>query len=317
MSGDRGGRRLRRLPRIGATGARFPRLRDDDAVADEAVAAGADAVADEAAEPAGADEVAGDAAEPAGAPDDGPAVPGVPASGAPPSPDGDGPDGTAPPSSAPDPLVGRTGARFNSRARKDRRAPRTMLEPASRPPEPEVPTPRDEFVGRTGARFGSWTRRARREAARAAAEDAVVPAQAPPRHHSGDPDPDDAPTLPLYVSAPSPASTRTAVRPYYRTGGRTRTSTPLALETLVSLPSPRPPLEDPEHRAIGDLCGDPRSVAEVAALLAVPLGVARVLLDDMAVAGLLVVHPTAVSLSPGPGPDLALLDRVLSGLHRL
>jgi hypothetical protein len=112
-----------------------------------------------------------------------------------------------------------------------------------------------------------------------------------------------------------PESTRTRVRPYVRTRGRTRTRVELAVETLVSIPSPRPPLEDPEHVALGDVVGAPRSVAEVAAMLAVPLGVARVIIDDMAGAGLLVVHPR--SLAPSGTPSRDMMQRVLDGLHRL
>ena len=84
------------------------------------------------------------------------------------------------------------------------------------------------------------------------------------------------------------------------------------------MPTPRPALEDPEHRAIGEVCDGPRSVAEVAALLGVPLGVARVLIDDMADEGLIVVHRTA-SGGPegGDAPDLRVVERVLAGLRRL
>jgi hypothetical protein len=105
------------------------------------------------------------------------------------------------------------------------------------------------------------------------------------------------------------------VRPYIRTRGRTRARADLAVETLVSIPSPRPALEDPEHVAVGDVVDDPRSVAEVAALLAVPLGVARVIIDDMVGAGLLLVHPRAVAVSGAPTRDM--MQRVLDGLHRL
>jgi hypothetical protein len=56
-------------------------------------------------------------------------------------------------------------------------------------------------------------------------------------------------------------------------------------------------------------------VAEVAALLSVPLGVARVLLGDMAGLGVVTVHQNASSA--GNTPDLALMERVLSGLRRL
>jgi len=58
-----------------------------------------------------------------------------------------------------------------------------------------------------------------------------------------------------------------------------------------------------------------RAVAGGAALLALPLGTARVLLADMIDLGLLRVpgNPAA----PGSRPDLTLLERVLAGLHRL
>jgi hypothetical protein len=133
--------------------------------------------------------------------------------------------------------------------------------------------------------------------------------------------PDDAPTAPLHLAElrnrMEGIESRVSVRPYVRTRGRTRARADLRVETLVSIPSPRPPLEDPEHRAIGDLCDGPRSVAEVAALMGVPLGVARILIGDMADEGTLRVHPTVDGLSPGPGPDRAVMARVLRGLHKL
>jgi uncharacterized protein DUF742 len=108
------------------------------------------------------------------------------------------------------------------------------------------------------------------------------------------------------------------VRPYAWTRGRTRPAYDLAVETLLSTtPRGRDPelVTQYEHRMIADLCGEPKSVAEVAALLSLPLGVARVLLGDMAAHGSIVVHETASST--GDGPDLALMERVLSGLRRL
>ena len=108
------------------------------------------------------------------------------------------------------------------------------------------------------------------------------------------------------------------VRPYAWTGGRTRPVYQLAIETLISLgPQGRDPsrLQQYEHRAVADLCREPRSVAEVAALLKLPLGVARVLLGDMASQGTVVVHQTASTSDAGP--DRALMERVLSGLRRL
>lgn len=114
------------------------------------------------------------------------------------------------------------------------------------------------------------------------------------------------------------ADAAASVRPYTWTGGRTRSDYDLAIEALVStseLGGQTDTLARSEHRAVAELCREPRSVAEVAALLALPLGVARVVLGDMAGLGLVVVHQTAGSL--GEIPDLALMERVLSGLRRL
>ncbi|MCW2722672.1 DUF742 domain-containing protein [Pseudonocardia sp.] len=109
-----------------------------------------------------------------------------------------------------------------------------------------------------------------------------------------------------------------AVRPYTWTRGRTKSGLDLAIETLVSTSQrgrDQMGLLQVEHRAVAELCEQTRSVAEVAALLSLPLGVARVLLGDMAGLGVVTVHQTASSA--GNAPDLALMERVLSGLRRL
>ena len=109
-----------------------------------------------------------------------------------------------------------------------------------------------------------------------------------------------------------------AVRPYAWTRGRTKSGLDLAIETLLSTSQrgrDQMGLLQVEHRAVAELCEQARSVAEVAALLSIPLGVARVLLGDMAGLGLVTVHQTASSA--GKTPDLALMERVLSGLRRL
>ncbi|GHH89664.1 DUF742 domain-containing protein [Streptomyces capitiformicae] len=115
------------------------------------------------------------------------------------------------------------------------------------------------------------------------------------------------------------------VRPYSLTGGRTRFGHVLLVETFVAVleaPAERPQLENgslntkvmPEMRAIVELCRRMRTVAEIAALLRMPLGVVRVLLSDLADQGKIRVYGTG----HGPGqPDRALLERVLSGLRRL
>ena len=115
-----------------------------------------------------------------------------------------------------------------------------------------------------------------------------------------------------------PEDFRFIVRPYTWTQGRTRPVQDLAVETLVSTSDAGRDVtttHSAEHSAIAGLCADVRSVAEVAALLALPLGVARVLLADMIDTGLVHVHrnPTAF----GNSPDLSLMERVLAGLNQL
>jgi hypothetical protein len=108
------------------------------------------------------------------------------------------------------------------------------------------------------------------------------------------------------------------VRPYSWTGGRTRSSVDLRIEALVTTTERGDDTESlghTEHRAVAGLCREPRSVAEVATLLGVPLGVAKVLLGDMATLGLVVVHRTATG--GANKAHLRLMERVLSGLRRL
>jgi hypothetical protein len=122
------------------------------------------------------------------------------------------------------------------------------------------------------------------------------------------------------------ADRRTArVRPYALTGGRTRFGHVLMVETFVAtVDGPGEQLAltwgdwaervMPELRAIVELCRRMRSVAEISALLRMPLGVVRVLISDLADQGRIRVYGTG----HGPGsPDRALLERVLSGLRRL
>lgn len=114
------------------------------------------------------------------------------------------------------------------------------------------------------------------------------------------------------------AETGSMVRPYTKTGGRTRSDYDLAIEALVST-SERGRSPDaavrPEHRSICGLCLDTRSVAEVAAHLRLPLGVARVLIGDMAGMGLVLIHQSGMVV--GDRPSIEFMERVLSGLRRL
>lgn len=121
-----------------------------------------------------------------------------------------------------------------------------------------------------------------------------------------------------------PEDFRFAVRPYTWTRGRTWPVADLALETLVSTSDQGRDLSSicsVEHAAIAQLCSEVHSVAEVAALLALPLGVVRVLLADMIGAGLVRVHRHLMgwdsAMGWGSAPGQSVLERVLAGLHRL
>jgi hypothetical protein len=108
------------------------------------------------------------------------------------------------------------------------------------------------------------------------------------------------------------------VRPYAWTRGRTTSHFRLEIETLLStteLYREDDESTPSEYCSVAELCHQPRSVAEVAALLRMPLGVAKVLAGDMAENGLLVVHETAAV--DGDSPDQMLMERILSGLRRL
>jgi hypothetical protein len=109
------------------------------------------------------------------------------------------------------------------------------------------------------------------------------------------------------------------VRPYAMTGGRTRPRYQLAIEALVSTTADPSQLHGqlPEHQRICQLCFEIKSVAEISALLSIPLGVARILVADLAEAGLVAIHQPGGDETTGGQPDVTLLERVLSGLRKL
>jgi hypothetical protein len=114
-----------------------------------------------------------------------------------------------------------------------------------------------------------------------------------------------------------PDQSSSLVRPYAVTGGRTKPSYQLQIEAMVSASHYEArdlSVLSPECQSILGFCRDWRSVAEISAVLRMPLGVARVLVGDMAMEGLVRVHQA----DHGQGrPDLNLLERVLSGLRKL
>jgi hypothetical protein len=76
------------------------------------------------------------------------------------------------------------------------------------------------------------------------------------------------------------------VRPFVVTGGRTRArDDSLRVETMVQTVSDAPTHLNFEHARTVEFCWEPRSIAEVAAELGMPLGVAMVLVGDLVEAG--------------------------------
>jgi hypothetical protein len=68
-----------------------------------------------------------------------------------------------------------------------------------------------------------------------------------------------------------------------------------------------------ERRQIADLCRAAQSVAEISALLSLPLGVATVLARDLAADGFLIA---AVPV-PDPTTDLTIITRLIHAVHAL
>ncbi|WP_193046086.1 DUF742 domain-containing protein [Mycolicibacterium baixiangningiae] len=121
------------------------------------------------------------------------------------------------------------------------------------------------------------------------------------------------------MDEPESASEPSLVRPYTLTAGRTdsRVHLPLEapIETLESSQPPRWPAGDARGEILV-LCAHRPSVAEIAARLSVPLGVARVLVGDLVTQGYLRVHTT---LDPSASSDerRELIGRTLRGLRAL
>ncbi|MEU3626288.1 hypothetical protein BS329_16495 [Amycolatopsis coloradensis] len=106
------------------------------------------------------------------------------------------------------------------------------------------------------------------------------------------------------------------IRPYALTGGRTKSSHLLLVETLISVPRYDPALAEalmPESRSLYERARERSSIAELSVGLDLPLGVVRVLIGDLATQGAVFVHPTAHAYNH----DTNVLERILDGLKRL
>jgi hypothetical protein len=141
-----------------------------------------------------------------------------------------------------------------------------------------------------------------------------------PSPYDQPPAPRIQPVQPQRRPEPVPAAANNPlVRPYAMTGGRTRPRYQLAIEALVHTTAQPHQMQGqlPEHQRICHLCREIKSVAEISALLTIPLGVARILVADLAEAGLVAIHQPGGDENAGGQPDVTLLERVLSGLRKL
>jgi hypothetical protein len=109
------------------------------------------------------------------------------------------------------------------------------------------------------------------------------------------------------------------IRPYAVTRGRTEPVRDIAMEAvLVTTERGRQEaaFAGRDKQRIATLCDQqPLSLAEIASHMRVALGVAKVLVADMAIEGLLTLHETTVH--DGYEERMELLERVLSGLRKL
>jgi len=112
------------------------------------------------------------------------------------------------------------------------------------------------------------------------------------------------------------------VRPYTMTGGRTGAGLPLiALEALVAVTPAGMRMRSRFRWEAAEIVAQTRSetaIVELAALLAVPVGVVRVLVADLQEQG--AVNVTDPALEPFADDDAAftdLLHKVLDGLNAL
>jgi Protein of unknown function (DUF742) len=119
--------------------------------------------------------------------------------------------------------------------------------------------------------------------------------------HSADDNPADGPgrVVPVYAV----------------TGGRTRSdSAELPMESLVMATAGPTDGMQAEYQQILEMADRPVSLVEIGSALQIPVGVARVLVSDLAGAGYVAVHRPEATKGDGR-PHPAVLERLLEGLR--
>ncbi|MEV4259471.1 DUF742 domain-containing protein [Spirillospora sp. NPDC049652] len=107
-------------------------------------------------------------------------------------------------------------------------------------------------------------------------------------------------------------------RPYTVTRGRTRLRDDslnlISLLEATGLPVPRRTRLDPEHRRVLACCAEPITFADLSSEIDLPVGVVRVLVDDLREENLLRVLQATPT---GDVPDELVLRKLLHGLRAL
>ena len=107
------------------------------------------------------------------------------------------------------------------------------------------------------------------------------------------------------------------VRAYTITGGRTNTDAPkLQFESMVALTDKgiaAAAARTFERKKIAALLDQPQSVAEISAKISIPIGVARVLVGDLVVDGILALYDAPTDASQ----DITLVRELIDGIRNL
>lgn len=104
------------------------------------------------------------------------------------------------------------------------------------------------------------------------------------------------------------------VRPFMITGGRTvGDAGNLPIETMVRANADAQiiPTRSNAHLGVLQLCQEAQSIAEIAAMQSVPIGVVRVLVADLTASGHVESFATAVT------DDVSVVRRLLDGIRAL
>jgi hypothetical protein len=125
-----------------------------------------------------------------------------------------------------------------------------------------------------------------------------------------------APSAPDVVGELAGDDDAFATRAFLITGGRTQSDSAVALEfeTMLSVLEPSAAHRPFEVGALVRLCLErARSVAEVSALMKIPIGSARVLASELVGSGVLQAHQGRSDL----GSDVDMLRRLIHGVRGL